>query len=598
MCGIIGYVGEENSVNYLIDGLEKLEYRGYDSAGFAVINNKEIKTIKAVGSPQLLYEKASKIVANIGIGHTRWATHGPATLENAHPHLSNNGLFAIVHNGIIENYNLLKQELLKKNYEFRSDTDSEVFAQLLEENYNGDLKGTVLRTISMLEGSYAFGIICNDYPDTIVCVRNQSPLFVGKSEDGTFLSSDISAISDNCNRIFRLNDREIGILKIDSIKVYDSEGCRIKKTEVKTKIKEQNSNKNGYEHYMLKEIYEQPTAIRNTLTEIIKNNTIVFKQINWSEDVIKSINNVRFIACGSAYHAGMVGAYLTEEFFKRTAKAEIASEFRYKNPHIDENTLAVIISQSGETADTLAALRIAKQKNAKIISIVNVENSSIALESDSVILTKAGKETAVATTKAYSAQLAVIYTLILHLALITKNIDNNTAKLFIDELKSIPNKIEEILANTKSILELSKTISEHEYICFIGRCYGYCTAMEGALKLKEISYIPCDAYAAGELKHGTIALIDDNSLVISLSSAKETKSKIQSNIEEITARKGNVLKISSEKDLADIVIPKTLDNLYPFLEVIPLQLLAYYVANEKGCSIDKPKNLAKSVTVE
>ncbi len=598
MCGIIGYVGEENSVNILLSGLEDLEYRGYDSAGISIIDKNCFKTIKTTGSPSRLYGKVSGLNSSIGIGHTRWATHGAPTLENAHPHLSKSGLFAVVHNGIIENYLEFKNELETKNYSFNSETDTEVIAHLLEENYNGDLKGTVIKTLSLLKGAYALAILCNDYPDTIICARNQSPLFAGKSEENTYLSSDISAIGNKCDRIFKLNDGEIGILKKDSIKVFDSEGCRIRKTEVKIKTKVNLNDKNGFEHYMLKEIFEQSTAVRNTLSDIVKGNHLNFKNVKWSAEEIKKINNVRFIACGSAFHAGMVGAYLTEEFFKRTAKAEIASEFRYKKAHIDENTLVIIISQSGETADTLAALRIAKEQGAKIISIVNVENSSIAMESDCVILTRAGQEIAVATTKAYSAQLAVIYSLVLYLSYISGETDNTTITKFINELKSIPEKIEIILSDINPIIDIAEKISDYNYISFIGRCYGYCTAMEGSLKLKEISYIPCEAYAAGELKHGTISLIDERSLAIALSSSEAVRSKIMSNIKEIEARGGNVIKVTTSDDPSGIIIPKTSDYLYPMLEVIPLQLLSYYVAKKKGCSIDKPKNLAKSVTVE
>lgn len=598
MCGIIGYVGEENSVNILLSGLQALEYRGYDSAGISLINNNSFKTIKTAGSPSELYEKVRGLTSSIGIGHTRWATHGAPTPENAHPHLSKSGLFSVVHNGIIENYLELKDKLITKNYNFKSETDTEVIAHLLEENYNGDLKGTVIKTLSLLKGAYALGILCNDYPDTIICAKNQSPLFAGNAEGNTYLSSDISAIADKCDRIFKLNDGEIGILKKDNIKVFDSEGCRIRKSEIKIKSKIKLNDKNGFDHYMLKEIFEQPTAVRNTLSDVIKGNRLNLKNIKWSAEEIKKINNVRFIACGSAFHAGMVGAYLTEEFFKRTAKAEIASEFRYKNAHIDENTLVIIISQSGETADTLAALRISKEKGAKIISIVNVENSSIAMESDCVILTRAGQEIAVATTKAYSSQLAVIYSLILYLSYISGETDKNTISKIINELKLIPEKIEIILSDLNSIIGIAERISDFDYICFIGRCYGHCTAMEGSLKLKEISYIPCEAYAAGELKHGTISLIDEQSLVIALSSSAAVRSKILSNIKEVEARNGKVIKITTSEDSGDIIIPQTSDCLYPMLEVIPLQLLSYYVAKKKGCSIDKPKNLAKSVTVE
>lgn len=598
MCGIMGYLGEENAVDVIINGLETLEYRGYDSAGIALLNNNKFEIKKTIGTPKGLYKKTRDLHSNIGIGHTRWATHGSVTEANAHPHVSQNQLFSVVHNGIIENYNEIKDLLEKKGYCFISETDTEVIAHLLEENYRGDLKGAVSKTIIMLKGSFALGILCSDYPDTIVCAKKSSPLFVGTSTDNVYLASDISAISEQSNRIFRLNDGEIGVLKKDGLKVFDSDGCRIKKSELKIKKQDNQTDKHGYEHYMLKEIYEQPDAIKNTLSEIMTGKKLTFKSIKWSSDEIKQISNVCFIACGSAYHAGLVGAYLCEEYFKRSAKAEVASEFRYKNPHINENTLVVIISQSGETADTLAALRIAKKKNAKIISIVNAENSTIAMESDCVIFTKAGKEIAVATTKAYSSQLAVIYALIIYLSVISTELDKKTAGIMIDELKSVPQKIEDILRDTQNIYELSKTITNYNYVCFIGRKYGYCTANEGALKLKEISYLPCDSYAAGELKHGTISLIDKNSLVIALSSCNSLRDKMSSNINEVTARKGNVIRITDQLSSGEIKIPTAPDYLYPMLEVIPLQLLAYYVAKNKGCEIDKPRNLAKSVTVE
>lgn len=598
MCGIMGYVGQENAVNVIISGLETLEYRGYDSAGIALLNDDKFNIIKTVGSPTGLWKKTDNLESTIGIGHTRWATHGAANETNAHPHISQNNIFSVVHNGIIENFEELKSNLVNKGFEFNSETDTEVIAHLLEENYKGDFKGTVKTVISLLKGSYALGIMCRDYPDTLICAKMSSPLFAGTGKDCTYLASDISAISEQSERIFRLNDGEIGILKKDSIKVFDTDGCRIKKSEIKIKSYDKATDKNGYEHYMLKEIFEQPTAIRSTLSEIIDGKKLKFKTLKWSANEIKQINNVRFIACGSAFHAGLVGSYLCEEFFKRTSKAEIASEFRYKSPHIDENTLIVIISQSGETADTLAALKIAKEKHAKIISIVNVENSSIAIESDSVIMTRAGKEIAVATTKAYSAQLAVIYSLIIYLSVISGELEKKQAGKMIEELKHIPEKVEEVLSDTNSIAELSEKTLKSKYICFIGRGYDYCTAMEASLKLKEISYIPCEAYAAGELKHGTISLVDNKSLIIALSASDKLKSKTLSNVNEVIARGAQVITLTDKNGDGDIKIPQVSDFLYPMLEVVPLQLLSYYTAKAKGCEIDKPRNLAKSVTVE
>ncbi len=598
MCGIMGYIGEENAVKAVISGLEVLEYRGYDSAGLAANISNKTEIIKTVGSPSGLWEKSKNIESEICIGHTRWATHGPANETNAHPHISNNAIFTVVHNGIIENYKELKSTLIEKGYTFKSETDTEVIAHLLEDNYNGDLKGTLSSVLPLLNGSYALAILCTDYPDTIICAKKSSPLFTGIGKNCTYIASDIAAIADKCERIFRMNDGEISIVKKDEIKVFDTDGCRIRKTEIKIKAYEKDTQKGGYEHYMLKEIYEQPAALRRTLSEIIDGKKIKFKALKWSSNEIKKINNVYFVACGSAYHAGMVGAYACEEFFKRSCKAEIASEFRYRHPHIDENTLVVIISQSGETADTLAALRIAKKKNAKTVSIVNVENSTIAMESDCVIMTRAGKEIAVATTKAYSAQLSVIYSLIIYLSVISGELSKKIAAQYIDELKQIPEKAEKILSETEYIKKLSEKALEADYICFIGRGYDFCSANEASLKLKEISYLTCEAYAAGELKHGTISLIDSKSLVIALACSNELRSKIMSNVNEVEARGAQVLSITDCESAGDICIPATLDFLYPLLEIIPLQLFAYYAAKSKGCKIDKPRNLAKSVTVE
>lgn len=597
MCGIMGYIGEENAIEIIISGLESLEYRGYDSAGIAVNIKDNIHTVKCLGSPYKLKEKTKDLYSNIGIGHNRWATHGRVNKNNAHPHSSQNGLFSVVHNGIIENYSEIKAELLKKGYVFVSETDTEAIAHLLEESYHGDLKDAVKTTIAQLNGSYALGILCKDYPDTLVCAKQASPLFVGTGHNYSILASDIAALSEKSERIFRLNDGEIGFLYKEGLRVFDTEGCRIRKSEIKIKNLEKKSDRDGYDHFMLKEIMEQPAAIRRTLSEILDGKKIKFKGLHWSANELKQINNVQFVACGSAYHAGMVGAYASEEIFKRRSTAEIASEYRYRYPHIDKNTLVIIISQSGETADTLAALRIAKEKNAKIISIVNVENSTIAMESNCVIHTKAGKEVAVATTKAYSAQLTVIYALIIYLSVMTGELDRKTAAGYIDELKTIPDKIEIILNDFKNFRNYAKRILDSDYVCFIGRNFDYCTSLEASLKLKEISYIPCEAYASGELKHGTISLIDSNSLIIALNGSERLRSKNSSNINEVVARGAKTITVS-DSVYDDICLPKTIDLFISLLEIIPMQLIAYFTALEKGCEIDKPRNLAKSVTVE
>lgn len=595
MCGIMGYIGDENAADVIIDGLEELEYRGYDSAGIAVFNGRKTEIVKTVGSPSGLREKSSGIYGKIGIGHTRWATHGAANETNAHPHVSQNGLFCVVHNGIIENHAELKQGL--DGVKFRSETDTEVIAQLLEKEYSGDLKGTVGAVMKKLRGSYALGIMCLDYPDTIVCAKKSSPLFIGTSPESTYLASDISAIADKCIRIFRLNDNEIGIIRKDSLKVFDLDGCRIRKNEVRLKAFDKTADKGGYEHFMLKEIMEQPSAVRRTLDSFVSENEVKFKNIKWSREEISQINSIRFVACGSAYHAGLVGAYAAEQLFGCSARADIASEFRYMCPHLDKNTLVVIISQSGETADTLAALRIAKEKGAKTVSIVNVENSTIASESDCVLLTKAGREIAVATTKAYSAQLALIYLLVIYLAFSSEKINRKQAEEYICELKSIPDKIESALISSETG-RIPEKILGSNYVCFIGRGFDRCSAEEASLKLKEISYIPCEAYAAGELKHGTISLIDDKSLVIALCCSSELNSKTLSNVNEAAARGAKIITVTDENGGGNIKIPNTFDLFYPLLEIIPLQLIAYHTAKQKGCAIDKPKNLAKSVTVE
>lgn len=597
MCGIMGYIGNENATDIIISGLEELEYRGYDSAGLSVTDGQRIKTAKITGSPSGLRSEAAEISGTAGIGHTRWATHGAPTVLNAHPHTSSNGLFTVVHNGIIENYSELKKELEADGVKFSSETDTEVIAQLLEKNYTGDLKGTVVSVLARLKGSYALAIICRDYLDSIVCAKLSSPLFAGTANSCVYLASDVSAIAEKSKRIYRINDGEIGILKRDGLKIFDLDGCRIKKSEIKIKDFDRSGDKHGYEHYMLKEIHEQPSAIRRTISDIIgETGKIKLKNLHLNRQQIGEINNVVFVACGSAYHVGTIGAYLCERLFNRPSKAVIASEFRYMHPFLDEKTLVIVISQSGETADTLAATRIASQSGAHVVGIVNVENSTIAQECENIIMTQAGREVAVATTKAYSAQLAVIYALIIFLAESSGCIPRKESIRLVSELKAIPEKLEKLLSDSEKIQNYAKITENSNYICFIGRGFDYCTAMEASLKLKEISYIPCEAYAAGELKHGTISLIDENSLTIALCGTKELRSKVLSNINEIKARGGKTLTVATED--ADIIIPKTEDIFMPMLEIIPMQLLAYYTALNRGCPIDKPRNLAKSVTVE
>ncbi len=605
MCGIMGYTGTSPAVPIIIKGLEGLEYRGYDSAGIGLIQNGSALVFKTEGSPEKLWGIApNDNVAQVGIGHTRWATHGAPTAQNAHPHSSPSGLFTIVHNGIIENYKELKNELQNQGYVFKSETDTEVVAYLLEREYKGDVKSAIKQVISQLQGSYALGILCSDYPDTIFCAKFSSPLFVCLGSDGGYIASDISVLPKATGRIYKIGDKEIGILSKDELRVFDIDGCRIRKTEIKVRDGSTLDGKGEYEHYMLKEIFEQPKAVRDTLNSIIIDNKIKLGTLKLTKEKIKRINRIEFIACGSAYHAGAVGAYIAQKLMGIPSQAYIASEYRYGNPVPDENTVVVIISQSGETADTLAALREAKLHNAKIVSIINAPLSTIAQESDCVILTKAGKEVAVATTKAFSAQLAVIYALCTRLAYSSGKISKTRYTDLIEEMKNLPEKIEEILANVNELKKATAIFKDINYTCFIGRGTDYCSAMEGALKLKEVSYTHCEAYAAGELKHGTISLIEEGTPVVAVAMQESVRSKTVSNIRECKARGAKIICITNENsftpDADDTVIyvPKTDDLFATLLSVIPMQLIAYYTALEKGCSIDKPKNLAKSVTVE
>lgn len=605
MCGIMGYTGTLPAVPIIIKGLEGLEYRGYDSAGLGIVQNGGISVYKTQGSPEKLWTAVPENLQSVvGVGHTRWATHGAPTAENAHPHLSPNGLFTVVHNGIIENFAALKSQLQAEGYVFKSETDTEVVAYLLEQAYNGDVKSAITNVLTKLEGSYALGILCNDYPDTIFCAKYSSPLFVSLENDGGYIASDVSVLPKNMGKIYKIGDKEIGILSKDELKVFDIDGCRIRKTEIKVRDIKELEGKGEYAHYMLKEIYQQPQAVKDTFDSVIVDSKIKFSTLRLTKEKIKRINRVEFIACGSAYHAGAVGAYVAQTLMGIPCEAYIASEYRYKNPVPDENTLVVIISQSGETADTLAALREAKKHNAKIVSIINAPLSTIAQESDSVILTKAGKEIAVATTKAFSAQLAVIYALCTRLAYSSGKISKAKYISLIEEMKKLPEKIRELLKNDRKYKALAQELSNISYTCFIGRGVDYCAAMEGALKLKEVSYTHCEAYAAGELKHGTISLIEDGTPVIAIAAQSSVSQKTVSNIRECKARGAKIICIANENEFipdADdevLFIPETEDLFKTSLSVIPMQLIAYYTALNKGCSIDKPKNLAKSVTVE
>lgn len=608
MCGIVGYMGYNNAVQYLLDGLERLEYRGYDSVGIAVNNGNELALVKSVGRIKNLEEKieqqSQNLSGHVGIGHTRWATHGKPTEVNAHPHSSESKSFVVVHNGIIENYASLKAELIAKGKKFVSDTDTEVVAQLLEYNYDGNFLRTVFKTLKQLRGSYALGILSKFDPDKLIVAKKASPLIVGIGDKETFVASDVAAFISKTKKVLRLQDGEIALLAGDSITVYD-EGMNVVSRECEIlNFDLEAAEKGDYEYFMLKEIYEQPKALRNTILPRIKNNRIELKGFDMSKEEQKKIKRFRIIGCGSAYHVGCIAKYIFEKYLRKHTEVDLASEFRYKDPIVDEGTLLISISQSGETADTLAALKEGKRLGATTLSIVNVEGSTIANESDYVLYTHAGPEIAVATTKAYSAQLAVVYMLAIFFAEKMQMISSYEYEQYVHELLALPDKIEETIKLSESVDVLAEKYYNAKDVFFIGRNIDYTSSLEGSLKLKEISYIHSEAYAAGELKHGTISLIDEGMLVISLCTLKQLVDKTVSNIKEVKARGAEVLSLICE-DLIDeiqsdelITVPRVNDMFLPSVTIIPLQLLAYSIALKKGCNVDKPKNLAKSVTVE
>ena len=608
MCGIVGFVGDKPAAPILLQGLARLEYRGYDSAGIAIIENNKIELKKSEGELATLanlIDNGNKYNSKIGIGHTRWATHGKPSDENAHPHLSENGKFAIVHNGIIENYSSLKEELISEGYNFKSETDSEVVAALLQKYYNGDTFETIVKILGIIEGSYALGILNNDFPDEFYAVRKASPLIVGISESGNMIASDIPAVLPITKKIYYLNDNEIVKLTGQSVEIFDTDKNKIDReiTEIEWDVSA--AEKGGYDHFMIKEIMEQPKAIRDTIEPRIKNGKIYLEGFELSKEFLENLDCVHIVACGSAYHVGVVGKYIIEELARKPVYCEIASEFRYSNPIVTDKSLVIIISQSGETADTLEALKIAKKKGAKILSIVNVVGSSIANISDSVLYTWAGPEISVATTKAYSTQLSLMYLVALYMAEKIGTVTEEFVSEMLSEIETIPEKIEEILKLAPQIKEMAKRYAYLDHAYFIGRNFDYAIALEASLKLKEISYIHSEAYAAGELKHGTISLIEEGTFVVGLACNKDLFHKTMSNIKEVKARGAEVMLITSESmevstDEVDSVIriPDAKKLIVPSLEVVPMQLLGYYIALARNCNIDKPKNLAKSVTVE
>ena len=618
MCGIVGYIGEQNALPILMEGLGRLEYRGYDSAGVAYIDDGRVVVTKRKGRLKILAEEleSSGLLAaesprkiNMGIGHTRWATHGAPSDENSHPHLSASGRIAVVHNGIIENYLELKTYLTEQGTIFYSETDTEVIAHLVERHYlndaAGDLLAAVRLTLADLEGSYALGVLCSDNPQQFIAARKDSPLIIGLGDGCNFIASDIPAILGRTRRILIMEDREIACLTADEVIIYDNLGRQQSREPMLVAWDSEAAEKGGYEHFMIKEIHEEPRAVRDTLMPRLREGSIRISEIDWSQPWIEEISRIRIVACGTAYHAGMIGKYLIEKVARLPVEVDFASEFRYREPLIDEKTLVVIISQSGETLDTLAAMREAKRLGGHILAIVNVVGSSIAREADAVLYTAAGPEIAVASTKAYSTQLAAVYLLALKLAEVKGCLDQNDRLKFIDSLTRLPAQLEETL-QTKD--QIQRFVADHfnaRNIFFIGRGLDYALAMEASLKLKEISYIHSEAYAGGELKHGTIALIEEGTLVVCPLTQPSLLDKMISNIREVKARGAVILGIVSPSCMKAAAVCDTIfpipdtDPLFSsLLAVTPAQLFAYYMSVYKGLDVDKPRNLAKSVTVE
>lgn len=609
MCGIVGYIGPKNSVPILIEGLQKLEYRGYDSAGIAVFNNNNISVRKYKGRLAVLEEKLQQetLEGCLGIGHTRWATHGEPSDVNSHPHTNCSGDIAVVHNGIIENYMQIKGFLMEKGYVFLSDTDTEVLAHYLDFYYEGDLIKAVRKVLKKIRGSYAFAVICKQEPDKMVCVRKENPLIVGVGEGENFIASDIPAILAHTRKIYLLNENELTVITKDSINFFDEEGREVKKEIFEVNWDVAAAEKGGYEHFMIKEIHEQPKAVKDTMTSRIvpDSPTIKLDDIKLTKEDLEGLNKIFIVACGTAYHAGMVGKYVIEKLANISVEVDIASEFRYRGPIVDSKTLTIIVSQSGETLDTFAALKEAKKRGSRILSVVNVVGSSIARESDDVLYTWAGPEIAVASTKAYTTQIIALYEIALHMAHLKGTLTDEQIGEIKNEMTKLPDMISTSLDHKDIIQKFATRNSNARDMFYLGRGLDYAVALEGSLKMKEISYIHSEAYAAGELKHGTIALIEPGTIVVAILTQNDLYEKMVSNVKEVKARGASVFAIAKEgnKDIETVAdytlyIPNVLDILSPIVSVIPLQLMSYYMAVEKGCDVDKPRNLAKSVTVE
>ena len=611
MCGIVGFAGSIEAAPLLLEGLKKLEYRGYDSAGVAVVDGGAIEMVKSPGKIKNLCQKThdgADLHGCTGIGHTRWATHGEPNEVNAHPHVSQHGKVAVVHNGIIENYVPLKEFLLSRGVVFKSETDTEVVVQLLEYYYlkSSNILDAVFKVLYRIKGAYALGILCADYPDSFIAARKDAPLLLGYGRGCNFIASDATAIIEHTREVAYMDDGEVAVLTKDEIKVYDSFGQPVEKERHTIDWDISAAEKGGYAHFMFKEIMEQPEAIRKTVSPRLRGGRIAFDGLKLDEAYIRGIDKIFIVACGSSYHVGMVGKYNLERLLRIPVEPMLASEFRYSDPLITKNTLVLVISQSGETLDTMAALREARSRGAHILSIVNVVGSSIARESDDVIYTWAGPEIAVATTKAYSTQLVLLDMLGLYFADILGTVTSKEYAAVVDELQWLPEKMETVLKNTDGIKYLASRYFNHESVFYIGRNLDYALGLEGSLKLKEISYIHSEAYASGELKHGTISLIEKGTLVVALGTYSPLFDKAMSNVVEVKARGADVVALTTvshgdemKKTVEHVLtVPDTHTILQPSLGIVPLQLFAYYVALQRGCDIDKPRNLAKSVTVE
>ena len=610
MCGIVGYIGFNQASDFLLDGMAKLEYRGYDSAGIAIIGAENaIKIQKKVGRLANLEAivKADPNEGTVGIGHTRWATHGRPSDMNAHPHASEDGKFAVVHNGIIENYMPLKEELIEKGYHFKSETDTEVVAHLLEDMYDGDFVSTVRRMLDRVDGAYALEIICADEPDKIICTKKENPLVIGLGKGENFVASDIPAIINYTRDTYILSDNELAIVTRDNVSVFDREGNAIDKEVFHVSWNAEAAEKGGYEHFMLKEIHDQPKAVRDTFGTHISEDgkTAIFDELNWTADDVAAFNKILIVACGTAYHSGLVTKQYIENLARIPVNVEIASEYRYSNPLTDDKTLCIVISQSGETSDTLAALKEAKRHGAKSLAITNVVGSSISREADNTVYTWAGPEISVASTKAYTTQLVAGLLFAVYLGQLNGKMDPALGGEILCGVKSLPTLIHEIFEVDEDMKAFAKHYGFKSDAFFLGRAIDYAVAMEGALKLKEISYIHAEAYAGGELKHGTLALIEEGVPVIALATQEDVYDKMISNIREVKAREAVVIGIGMKGDEElskhvdhTIYVPRANKFIAPILAVVPLQLLAYYAAITRGADVDKPRNLAKSVTVE